>query len=351
MLAGDFMANKFNLSQLMNDKSKPQNDKETAFKIENIAINKIKPSTMNKYSVDDVTKLKTNIEFIGLQQNLLVRKIKDSDDYELISGHRRFKAMSELYTEGNEKFSKVPCKIIECPDDIQAELQLIFANSTSRQLTDYEKTYQAGRIKELLLELKKGGYKFGGRMREVVAEFLKVSPAQIGRMESINNNLSTEFKEEFKDSNINITTAYELSKLDDEQQKEALQEHKTVAPLTPSKAKKHNRYEMSQTKSRLKREEKRKEPSAPPKEQPKATTEPQSETTERKKGASQIDIMHQLIKKCQKGNTYNSIEKYENGNISSIEIFEQTDEPEVEKLLYTITHDNESDKIMITKWQ
>lgn len=228
---------KFSLNQLMNDKSKEESVKEPVFSIELIPIEKIEPSKMNKYNVDDVAELKASIELVGLQQNLVVRRQPGTEMYELISGHRRFIALQRLLTEGNAEFGKVPCKIIKSADDIQAELQLILANSTSRQLTDYEKTYQAGRLKELLGELKKSGYKFTGRTREIIAEFLKVSPSQVGRMESINNNLSPELTEKFKEGEVNITTAYELSRLDGEQQELALQEYESGSGLNPDSAK------------------------------------------------------------------------------------------------------------------
>lgn len=228
---------KFNINSLMNEQSKiikTNND----FEIVYISIEDIEPSPMNRYNTDDIEELKATIEMLGLQQNLLVRK-KENCKYEIISGHRRYKAAKALYSEGDKRFERLPCKIIESDNDIKAELQLLFANATARKLTDWEKTYQAGRIKELLEELKKSGYKFTGRTRETVANLLKVSPSQIGRMESINNKLIPELKEEFKEENINITTAYELSKLDDTKQQEALQEHKKGAELKPEVIKAH----------------------------------------------------------------------------------------------------------------
>lgn len=218
----------------MNDKSKAENSTDTiAFKIENIQIDKIKPSEMNKYTVDDIEDLKSSIELIGLQQNLVVRPNQD-ETYELISGHRRYKAIKELYDAGDESFKKIPCKVIKSTDDIQAELQLILANSTARVLTDYEKTYQAGRLKEILEELKKSGYKIAGRKREIVAGLLKVSASQVGIMESINKNLTPELKDKFKDKEINITKAYELSRKTEEEQKEVLEEYKESKEKTLS---------------------------------------------------------------------------------------------------------------------
>lgn len=227
---------KFNLTQLMNDKSKEAVAKEgLAFKIDHIPIEKLNPSEMNKYTVHDVAELKASIELMGLQQNLLVRE--QEDGFEVISGHRRLKAMKELYAEGNEQFNRIPCKIMKTMDDIQAELQLILANSTARELTDAEKTYQAARLKELLTDLKKSGIQFTGRKRDIVADLMKVSPAQVGRMDSINKKLTPELKEEFSKENINFTTAYELSRLPEEQQQEAAQEYKDGKALTPYVAK------------------------------------------------------------------------------------------------------------------
>lgn len=227
---------KFNINQLMNNQSKETVEQERmVFKVEYVPIGKLKPSKMNQYVVQDVADLKSSIELMGLQQNLLVRA-KD-EGYEVISGHRRLKAMKELYEVGNEQFRKIPCKIMRTTDDVQAELQLLMANSTARELTDYERTYQAKRLQELLKELESGGYKFTGRKREIVADLLGVSSSQVARMDSINKKLSDELKEEFSEGKINITTAYELSRLPEEQQKIIATEHPAGHQLTPAIAK------------------------------------------------------------------------------------------------------------------
>lgn len=224
---------KFNLSQLMNTESKKQ---IVAFKIEHIPLDNILPSPKNNYSVDDVLELKSSIELLGLQQNLVVR-IKDDGAYEIISGHRRLKAMQELRNEGNKDFEKAPCKIVKSTDDIQAELQLILANSTTRVLTDAEKTKQAARLHELLQELQNSGNQLTGRKREIVAQLMGVSSSQVQRMDSINKKLTPELKEAFSEGEINITAAYEMSRLPEETQKEVAQEYREGKPLTPSVAK------------------------------------------------------------------------------------------------------------------
>src|SRR5690606_27968424 len=53
----------------------------------------------------------------------------------------------------------------------------------------------------------------------------------------INKKLVPELKEEFKEGNVNITTAYELSRLPEEQQQEVVAEQEEGQALTPATAK------------------------------------------------------------------------------------------------------------------
>lgn len=216
---------KFNMSDLLNNKSKENSNTEGTFKVKNIPIKKIVPNEKNFYKVEDISELKESILLVGLQQNLVVREIPGTDNFSMITGHRRLKALTELAAEGHKEFETAPCKIETDVDDIMSELKLIFTNSTTRELSDYEKIQQMSRLKELLMTLKQRGIKFNGRMRELVAESLKVSPAQVGRMESIESNLSPEFKEELKNNKVNFSTAYELSSLPEPEQKEVYEKY------------------------------------------------------------------------------------------------------------------------------
>lgn len=219
---------KFNMFDLLSNNSREvisSNEKEDKFKTVQINIKDLVASPNNFYSVDEerLSDLKDSIELLGLQQNLVVKKIKDKNKYEIIAGHRRYLALKALYEEGKGKFEYVPCKIEE-EDYIKNELRLLMTNSTARELTDWEKVNQAKVLKELLTEYKKRE-KLPGRIREIVADILNTSQTQIARMESISNNLIDEFKEELKEENVKISAAYELSKLPEEKQKEIYKEH------------------------------------------------------------------------------------------------------------------------------
>lgn len=221
---------KFSMTDILNDRSKKEGEKGE-FKVKSIDVEAIIPDERNFYNTDEVEELKASIEMFGLQQNLVVKDIGDGK-YSLISGHRRLKAIKSLIESGNDKLKLVPCKIEDEIDEVMSELQLIMANSTARELSDYEKTHQVVKIKELLTEIKKNGVKLPGRMRDIVADTLKVSPTQVARMESIDKNLSKEFKEEFKEEKVNISTAYELSSLPEEKQDEAYKEYKDKGEIT-----------------------------------------------------------------------------------------------------------------------
>lgn len=214
------------MADLLNSQSKKMEERP-AFEIRHIPIDKLKPSKKNQYGIRGIEELAANIEMLGLLHNLDVKEADEAGYYEIISGERRYQACKLLYESGNQEFKTLPCKAEALTENKAiSELKLLYANAAARELTDYEKTYQAGRIKEILQALKKDGYKFQGRMREIVADMLDVSPAQMGRMESINKNLSPEFKEEFKAGNIGITTAYELSGQSEAEQAATLEAYK-----------------------------------------------------------------------------------------------------------------------------
>lgn len=221
---------KFSMADLLNSQSKakkPETEENAeGWKTQLIPLEKIIPSEKNKYGIRDIEDLAAKIDMVGLLHNLVVRRGAEPGTYELVSGERRLEALKLLVSQGKTQFSAAPCKVEKEENPLISELQLIFANSTARDFTDYERTYQANRTRELFEELKKSGYKFKGRMREIVADALNVSSAQMGRMESINKNLSPGFKEEFKSGNIGMTAAYELSRLPPQQQEQEMQKFK-----------------------------------------------------------------------------------------------------------------------------
>ena len=217
----------FNLTQLLNSNSREVNKNEEEemetlnFNIKNIDIEHIVPAKENFYSVDDIDNIKQSIELLGIEQNLIVERI-DRDNYKLVAGHRRYFASKALVEAGKEKFRILPCKVKTKSEDnaLLNKLTMVMTNSTTRELSDWEKMKQSIEVEEIINSLKKEN-NIKGRTRDLLSEILNISSSQLGRYKAINNNLIDELKEEFKNNNINYSVAYKASQLTKEYQLKA----------------------------------------------------------------------------------------------------------------------------------
>ena len=221
------MSKKFSISEGMlnqvsqNVKKANEIEAKNNFNVQYIDIKDIERNKKNFYEIVNVDELAEDIKINGLNHNLVVRKI-DNDKYELISGERRYTALTQLVEQGNEIFALVPCKVIEA-NDIDSEIILIQANAQTRELTEIEKLEQVKRLTELYKTKKKNGEKVPGKIREIIANDLKLSPTQVGRYERINKNLIPELKEILENGNLTIANASEFSSLSEDNQKVILE--------------------------------------------------------------------------------------------------------------------------------
>ena len=233
------MSKKFSISEGMlngiskNVKKVTELEAKEGFKLEYIDINKIHRSEKNFYEIIDIDDLAEDIKINGLNHNLVVRPTENGT-YELISGERRYTALSKLVNEGNKQFASVPCKIVEL-NDLDAEIVLIQANAQTRELSESEKLKQVQRLSELYKAKKANGEKVG-KIREVIANDLKLSPTQVGRYERINNNLIQELKELLEQGNLSTSNASEFSTLSEESQKGILEILKKNISLSKEEA-------------------------------------------------------------------------------------------------------------------
>ena len=221
------MSKKFSISKGMlnsvsqNVKKANEIEAKNNFNVQYIDIKDIERNKKNFYEIVNVDELAEDIKMNGLNHNLVVRKL-DNGKYELISGERRYTALTQLVEQGNEIFALVPCKVIEA-NDIDSEIILIQANAQTRELTEIEKLEQVKRLTELYKTKKKNGEKVPGKIREIIANDLKLSPTQVGRYERINKNLIPELKEILENGNLTIANASEFSSLSEDNQKVILE--------------------------------------------------------------------------------------------------------------------------------
>lgn len=234
---------KFNLTELLNQRSKEVAEpmqqgqqSEAVTPQEGVSgtadIYDLIPSKGNFYSVEDVQDLKQSIELLGVLQPLLVTDEEEDGKRRIIAGHRRRLAVMQLVDEGKERFRRVPILIKPKENAIIDRLALIMANRF-REKTDWERMTEALETEKLVLELK-GSMNIPGRTRDLLAEIIETSPAQLGRYKAIYNNIIPELMAEFKANRIVVSVIYEVSGLPEDYQKQAAEVFRENEVLTLS---------------------------------------------------------------------------------------------------------------------
>lgn len=241
-------AKKFNLTELLNQRSKEAGEQQKTEQQQAAAgaevvtseegvsstadIYDLIPSKGNFYSVEDVQDLKQSIELLGVLQPLLVTDEEEDGKRRIIAGHRRRLAVMQLVDEGKERFRRVPILIKPKKNAIIDRLALIMANRF-REKTDWERMTEALETEKLVLELK-GSMNIPGRTRDLLAEIIETSPAQLGRYKAIYNNIIPELMAEFKANRIVVSVIYEASGLPEDYQKQAAEVFRENEVLTLS---------------------------------------------------------------------------------------------------------------------
>lgn len=230
--------------------------KEVAFRIERISINNIIPNIKNEYSIDGIEELKFSILHNGLKQNLEVTD-NGNGTYSLLSGERRYTALKGLISEGHEQFTLVPCLITDVSksssfldengneiltNDDKEMWSIITTNSEGRQYTDADRAFQVRELKRIYTKLANSGVRLPGKMSQLIAEQLDMSPTQVKRFNFVETHGTDELKEKFNNNEISIRAAESVAHLSPAQQREVLQKEyvtsSTVKAHTEKKEKK-----------------------------------------------------------------------------------------------------------------
>ena len=198
------------------------------------------------------TKEEVVIELIDRMQNLTVVPLENGK-YKVIAGHRRRLASLSLVEDGKPQYEFVTCSVEpneEAAEDqeIRDGLNLIVTNS-QREKTAWDKIEEVRYLRDVLEKAKTRprfvavlqrivATVFGDSRvqadgtRDFIAKVLHTSPAQIGRYDTIIRHLSPEFKEELKEDRINLSTAYELAGLPEEEQRAAFDDYQRTGEIS-----------------------------------------------------------------------------------------------------------------------
>lgn len=207
------------------------NTPKARFRVKDISINKIYSNAKNFYSMPDIEQLAQDIYAVGLLENLtVVYAPSESGDYRLIAGERRWRALKLLTEQGHKEFEFVSCQVKTPAEENEEIVQLIIAN-TYRNKTVKDILEEEQRLKETLQKMKKDGltlqgYKLdSGRLRDIIADMLKMPTTKIAQIESINKRLIPQFTEELKEGRLTFSAAYELSGMTEEEQNDMLEKY------------------------------------------------------------------------------------------------------------------------------
>lgn len=189
----------------------PQNTSPAgSMHVEMLPISYIMPNPDNQkiYIVGDVERLKDDIKANGVRQPLEV--IRWANGYKLIGGERRLTACKQLAAEGDERFTTVPCTIVESKGELEDKISLITANATARDLTDGERLAQYEALKEALTHKKRDG-KLEGKVRDEVCRILGLSTGAAARLNVIASCQNELIKERLMSGEIGLMQAYQAA--------------------------------------------------------------------------------------------------------------------------------------------
>ena len=222
----------FNLADMVNNRKpvETENISDTVYR----DVFELEPSKDNFYSTDPekLQGLKNSILLFGVMQDVLIEDVDGKD--RIISGHCRTMCCRMLVEEGHEEFRKINCKYTKVnlntekfPEDKDGKVEqlinklgIIQANRF-REKSDWEKMQEALITEEVIKELR-DLVDLQGTTRSMVQATLGTSGTQLERYHAIQKKLSQEFMQEFRNGNINISVARELTDLDEKHQDEAL---------------------------------------------------------------------------------------------------------------------------------
>ncbi len=243
------LTGKFNLNDIMKSKSNKEIEVNTKeYKSIRLSPHDVVPSQSNFYSQENIEELADTFLIAGQQQPTVLGRV--NGEFKILSGHRRNLANIFNIERGYKQYQAVEYLYKDMTESF------FVGNAFTRKLTPYEETEQVARLKKALVRARdEDGLEISGKLRNVISDLLDTSSTQVARMEAINNNLTEEAKEEFKKGNLGMTSAYETSRLPEEEQRKIADKAskgeevkpKDIATMMTEKKKENNFKKVSET--------------------------------------------------------------------------------------------------------
>ena len=203
--------------------------KNTMKKPVNIPISKLRPFEGHPFKVKDDEEMNTLIESIqttGILSPLIVRPIESTDEYEVISGHRR------LHAAGKAGITEVPALIYALDRD-SAAIAVVDSNLHREHILSSEKAF-AYKMKLEAMKHQGTSSQLETKLRtdEEIAKDSGESRATVQRYIRLTN-LIPEFLDKMDNGEIALSVGVELSFLDEQSQYDVLEQCE-INDCTPS---------------------------------------------------------------------------------------------------------------------
>ena len=223
----------FSIADMLNAQTKAEATKipSAHFQTEDISIKRMYRNKENRYNLYNIEELASNIQAVGLRQNLeVIYDPCEEGDYRILSGERRWLALNQLVEEGYKEYEIVTCKVC-CPVSANMEKLELMATNSYREKNNADLMMEVKEATETFRRLKEEGAKVpgydlqSGRIRDIVASFLGLSRTTVAQIESINNNLIEILKTPLRSGKIPFSVAYEVAGLDTKLQVKAVRRY------------------------------------------------------------------------------------------------------------------------------
>ena len=200
-------------------------------KLANIRLEKLRPFEGHPYKIVDdesMEELKTSIQEKGLLTRIIVRPIENTDEYEIISGHRRVHAAELL------GIKELPAVVYSIDRD-EATVLMVDSNCQRESLSPMEKA-KAYKMKLDAIKHQGTSCQLGTKSRsdEELAEKADDSARQIQRLIRLTY-LVPELQEYVDEGRMKVSPAVDISFLDEELQRDIV-DHIDETEIFPSHA-------------------------------------------------------------------------------------------------------------------
>lgn len=198
-----------------------------------IDINLLYPSPLNSFDVEDISDLVNSIKTCGLLTPLTVIGPNEDGRYEILSGERRYRSISQINKEIPGFMTEVPCYLIGASNmgDVRKKLAIELSNLEARD--DYNRDTHRLQVIKLYKQLADDGEIEEKEIVRLVGESMKLSKRYSGMYLTIFRSGIPELQKAVESTekakgtseepvHIPVSVASRVAKLDGDQQREVI---------------------------------------------------------------------------------------------------------------------------------